>query len=292
MSAVTITEGWRGRPRHVGKTARRCMKTFQVEVSSAADDPLVAERAVLPGIRIPRRGETHPADSTMVVEDLDTRAIGPTVYEVAVHYRNMDLGEGGGDEDDPLQQPPGVHWTSATSEEATDTDIHGDPIINSSGESWDPPVTKTYHDPVLVLTRNELDFNPLTPKKYRDTVAAAGLFGWPKETPRMMDIDAENFYHGEKEIFRVAYTIQFRDDVVGETVINWKTRRLDQGYRYWDGERNVYRTIRDGESGQPLTRPSLLDGQANVLAKGGEAVYILFDLYPPADWGELNLALR
>ena len=73
--------------------------------------------------------------------------------------RTSALWAGGGPMQNPLLQPIDVKWSNRSQEIVADIDINGNPVVNTAGDPFDPPLMEDDPRPVLTIVRNEAIFN-------------------------------------------------------------------------------------------------------------------------------------
>ncbi len=214
--------------------------------------------------RIPQLGELHPYQQNNLIyvvnQDATVANESSTLFQVAVRYREIR---------NPLDEPPVVEWLSASTMEPIDTDIDGNPILNSSDEPFDPPPTEEFYDLIMRATYNVSFFDPVGASNYKGAVNsdlfrgfAPGLAKVKEYRSRQIWTFTGNFY------IEVAVELHFRST-------GWKRKFLDQGYRIKTGTdsggKPTYSEITDDE-GNLITEPVLLDGLGQKLADGAPVV--------------------
>lgn len=184
--------------------------------------------------------------------------------------------------EDPLSRPPDISFGFVEWEEIVDEDISNNPVVNTAGDAYDPPVTRQNHLAVLSVSRYESTFNALLASQYKDSVNSDVFFDAPVGTAKIMDISAAREWSqfNQAYIWRVNYEFQF--DPRG-----WTKKVLNQGYRQLvSGARR--QILIDGA---PATFPCLLDSAGALLAPTGTPVYRTFTVYPTLAFSTLGLGL-
>jgi len=246
------------------------------DAAEYAPDQAVLLAVVAPGV--PDMWATHPFDPWLFVcaKNVTNYNEAKYCFEVTVEYRS---------ESDPLQKPWEISWTFAGSNEPVDTDADGKPMLNSSDEPFDPPLTKDVDDLVLRIVMNEPWFDPLLASEFKNALNEDWFYSFAPGCAQVKSIEATKNRAAGMEYYTVTYEIHFRWD-------GWQKRVLDQGYRTIasavEGEATTYTTIKD-EDGNPLSYPVKLDGKGLRLAEGAEAVFRYFDLYKYKRFEGLNL---
>jgi len=226
---------------------------------------------------IPAEWDSHPSDEWLYVDHKTCRAVGPLLYEVLVYYVS---------DPDPLNQPAKVSWSHAESDEPIDRDINGLPIVNSVGESPDPPITKEVNDILLRIERNEQYFDSQLAEEYKGAINSDDFYGYLPGKVKCITFAGTPVRAAWLEYYQVTYEFQIR------VRDNWKRRILDQGFRTKTGVdaegTPIYAVCADSE-GIPLSQPVLLDGLGDKKADDADAVFLEFDLLDSKPFSQLGL---
>lgn len=253
-------------PPQYGYSARR---TFLVLVSSVDDPPILAETAD----GIPRLGEAYPGYEFLRVSKVDA-AVDSTselVYIVNVDYSNSVSGNESGDTENPLLQPPEISWDFEESNEPVYQDGDGIPILNSAGQTFDPPIELEVADPVLTITRNESSFNAAMAVLYANVVNSDSFWGPPGQA-KMKPITASRGFKNNIYYWRVTYRIVFRPNYPNGNS-GWTRNILDEGRYELKNTANGPQLIPIMNAGAPASDPVLLDGSGSVLAVGSDPIF-------------------
>jgi hypothetical protein len=158
-------------------------------------------------------------------------------YDVAHQLGTSDIGQG---IIDPTDRAPEVYYDRAKykrtkpydesvnlNEEGEDTG--GKPYVNTVGDPLlDPPDTEETR-PTLKFVRNEATYNDSYAAQWKDTVNSDEFLGYPPNTVKCADINAERIYDTDwGYYFRVTYDFEFRDDDDGN---GYTKEILNAGYR-------------------------------------------------------------
>lgn len=253
---------------------------FDVEFDNAdepASRPILARIANDGTTHVPYIYEAHPYDQWLFAKSKNVDIKGPFHFRVIVHY-DCELDISRQVPISPTLQTPDVSWSFAGSNEPIDTDTLGIPITNSSGESFDPPITKGHSDLVLRYARNEETFDRSVAADYKDSVNSDTFLGFGAGHVKCTMFEADQMRAGTLTYYRVRYEFRIRYDEVKtkdasgdvQTVVfGWIKRIRDEGYRERTGETNPdgspkYSPITD-ENGQNVSQPHLLDGSGKKL---------------------------
>lgn len=156
--------------------------------------------------------------------------------------------------EDPILVPADIQWSFVKYERVIVRDYLGHPLVNSSGEWFDPPHTTEDTRPVLTITRNEAGFNPALALLYQDACNSDVFLGVQPLYAKIATINGLKQKDGGKVYWQVTYEIEFRRESFAQFV-------LDQGFR---GPPPEYRIFTD-VTGYPLSDPTLLNGKGAPL---------------------------
>lgn len=229
---------------------------------------------------IPNLWDSHPYNQWSYVQRLNAQQTGPKTVEVTVEYKTIE---------DPLERPPEIEFLSAVSSEpvdkAFDPDGNDIPITNSSGEMFDPPITKDFRDLVLRAKRYQASFDTAQASAFEGSVNSQTVWGYAPGKVRCNVYTGKELRFGGLWMYEVSFEFQVRED-------GWKRRILDQGFREItgiDGDGlTTYETIKD-EKGIALSQPALLDGSGVVLGNTSAPVFKEFELNDKNDFTVLGL---
>jgi len=280
MSVVNVKAEWETRPAGKDSTGRWAERGYTVLLTDPADGELVA----LAANGIPRRGQSHPQDSWLVCKDVHiSQWLSPVMAKIVARFELRGETTGDGDYDSPLKMPAEISYRWETSREPIDEDANGEPIVNSSGEPFDPPIEENFEDLVMTITQNEATFDPAKFTNYNGRTNSKEFGGFAAGLVKMKAPTGDEQQQGAAKYFRVTWTFVVRND-------GWKRRQLDRGFRELVGVdadgKPKYTQIKDTD-GNPISEPALLDGNGRKLAKGHPAVWLNFQTKKTADFNDV-----
>lgn len=299
-------------PNEIPKIRMEAERLFTVEFDSS-DDPVVrpflARNATDNTTTVPAMWASHPYDTWLFVKSKDVNPKGPFLFEVSVKYSCIIDGESPTYAPlSPLMEPPEISFSSAGTNDAIDTDAEGLPLLNSAGESYDPPMTIDHSDTVLRITRSEETYDDAVAAAYRDAVNSDVFLGFPAGHVKCTAFTADQMraasqiYYRVKYEFRIRYSEVKTRDTNGDVqtqVFGWIKRVRDEGFRELTGENAdgspKYKEITD-ENGTKISQPHLLDGSGSKLSDDEinnaplpETCFLKFDVYKKRAFAALNL---
>jgi len=271
-----------------GGTKRETTRVLTVLCDAPMD---TLELARSPGI--PCYGDAHPNDGWLRAGLPQVRALSPWFFEVTIVYKIPDLSTFN-NEDNPLNAPPDRRWGYVECTEPIDEDLDGNPIVNTAGDTFDPPPTETFYDPLYTVVRNEAVAGAIVSLQYNDAVNADPFLGAsPGEA--WIRVESEEVHAKQLTYCRMTYAVQFR--VNKRDKAGWKLRILNQGYnsKFQTGsDDTAVRPVMDKRTGTPISHPVLLDAKGarilpEQLAGGTKAVWLTFKRKRSVSFGPLHL---
>jgi hypothetical protein len=285
---LSVNEIWDGRQGSVDtKNVRNYTRTFRVITDSMVDGPFQVTDIPPPFPSIfsfysdPAGGIDLGAFCTKITpRQTDEPFVWIVTCEFSSKVDNPEQAQAGDTDKDPLTRPSVVKWSMAKFQRVLDRDVNDDPIVNSAGERFDPPIEIDDSRPVLSITRNEPTIDPANIVAYQDAVNTDTFFGCDPGTAKIDSIEAESAFENGTFYWKVSYTIHFRRE-------GWDVQPLDQGYHHLIA--GVPTVNRDPQSGNPYPAPRLLDGSGNLLGTGADPVFLDFEAYKEMPFAPLAL---
>ena len=299
MSIINVTEG-PSPDTTAGIDGASASRIFHVQFDES-DDPAIRPQLAWGAAGIPEIYQPHPFSSWLYVQNKTVRKIGGFDYEVTVNYTTSSKQDSNESElIDPLSRPPEIEWNFTVSNEKIDRDIEGKAIVNSAGESFDPPITKDVYDLVLRITRNQSNFNHLQAAEYIGAINSDYFYGFEPGMVRCTNYSGRKIRVGSLSYWQVTYEFQIRYAEVSGVNTGWKRRILDQGMHTYDGldDEGYVKwkkiPVKDDKGNNvPTSEPFPLDGNGNKLPgarhTAREHEFEEFDIYPSLSFSILGL---
>ena len=167
------------------------------------------------------------------------------------------------DGDDPISRPAEIEWgegsysevvTKATLVTAAGAEVADQPVANSAGEPFDPPleVEKTFL--TLRITVNRANFSPSTVSSYSNKTNSDTFFGFEAGKVKCRSVTAISQFEKGRHFWRITASFEIRD--------SWDYELLDAGY--WEIVAGAREEI-TFPNGRPLSAPWPLDGAGTKL---------------------------
>lgn len=281
MAIVSVNEIWDRSSSEDADRLVEFVRTWRVITNDPLDDAKIVRNAPgTPAIGQPYVTATSMALGSKVVKKEATQdQDDPYTWLVKASYSNKkkDVPE------NPLDRPPIIRFSAEKYKKPLEQDRDGNAIVNSSGEAFDPPIEKDAHRVVMHYRYNRLDFDPHVFYPFMNTVNDAAFFNFGAGEVKCSNIQAEEKTEGDDTVtfnfWEVSLEFQINEEF-------WHAKPLDQGYGTIDGNGD-YHIIED-TNGQPLNRPTLLDGFGDVLdLTSDDPVFLDFLIYEEKNFDTL-----
>lgn len=314
MAVEYVKELWPGRGAADDIEKRTKLRhVYEVRTTAATDDATVAGGTSL----LPRLGDPHPNYPAAYVVGVipDQLDDDPTLWHVTIEYSSelpnrsatsgngVALGPGpesqGLDANgeptnnaaptdravNPLSRPAVWRRHLVEVEEPFEFDANGDPVVNSAGLPFDPPIITKYRYIVLTIVKNVSGVSNQTILDYIDHTNDAVWKGIAIGKALVVQFETASDFENDFPFTQVTLGIAVTNKSWG-----WKRRVIDRGfYELVDlgGGAQAFERIRDDVTGLTRTEPSLLDGAGALLAVGDPAVELDFDEFSTANFTTL-----
>jgi hypothetical protein len=205
-------------------------------------------------------------------------------WTVTLNYAPYDMNTFG---NDPSLWPIKVSFGGERTEKVVYFDKDGNPVRNSAGDPFDPPITIDDSRSTMTVTRNELvaAFDLTLAETFRDTINKAAWNGFDVHTVKLGIITtSEPQYDSNAQIYYYTVTYPFMIDRKG-----WRKVILDSGCNEIDATTGKTKAIMN--QGQQVSDPVPLDGSGHRLAVGAAPVSLTLDCYDESDFDLLNIDL-
>lgn len=222
-------------------------------------------------------GVSHLLDGRLRVTgapNVTTKVVG-ALYEVRIRYVSNTRQLTGNKKDDPLDESPTLHWQIGSTSEPIDSDIQGNPLINSVGDLFEG-LTDEFTTLYLTYKRNESVYD-IQKALYYGNKTNSDQFSITTTNGQLLvnvgqalcrSITAEEYATDAPHV-PVSYNFEFRED-------GFDRRFLDQGLNglYNDSGTTRIERFSNGK-GKLVVKPVQLNGglpikQGDVSFKIGE----------------------
>lgn len=288
MGVILIDKLWEGTTFSTSSNGNADEALYGVWFDRPAED---VRRQACFARGIPRQGDPHPGENDIFVVGVTAKHTKPLYCEVSVQYGkiNPTAIDTGSQEKAPWSLPDQRTWSFDTSQEEISTDKDGKPIINSAEQRFAQPLMEEMDDPVLVVVRNQPNFDYAEAYRYSRATNSDQFYGADPGHVRMM-ITGDEQHAGSWDFWRVTYRCRFRKD-------GWKHRVEDRGMFVFRRDKNKkIITNADGSScydpcqaGSGETMEFSLNGKGGRLRQGAAKVWLNFETRPQLPFGKFRL---
>jgi len=293
MTVTSIEESWSGDDGSTqaatdGTGSSSASRKFTVTVNNlpTADSSLT----VLGHPSVPKVNSSHPTHLYFRCEGVDATRVSPILFEVVASYST----ETADPEDNPLNEPPDITFSSTSVDGPVDEDIDGDPIQTINGEPIHG-VTMPFADMEANITKNILTFNPVSIYVYTNAVNSTTFMGFPPGVVRCSKVSAKQVITEQLSYWTVSVTVQFRKPVNTTDEKSWWKRVRHEGLKVKvvdpDSGLDTYPPVLD-ENGKEITKPVMIklsDGTAETDKDVGH--WIEFEVHRQQDLNGMGLGV-
>lgn len=300
MGISSVVEDLDGRSSRIDKMYQSTyVRRFIVET----DRPETGSLQVRSATGIPQPGATYnngldvgdpdrEYDNGAFVQEVDATqdSSGAGIqWLVTVNYGPYDTSTFGSN---PTLWPVRVSFGGEERERVLYFDRDGNPVRNSAGDPFDPPITVDDGITTMMITRNELvsAYSPTLADYYRHTINDATWNGFDAGTVKMGVIStSEPQYDSANQAWYLQVNYPIKINRYG-----WTKKVLDAGCNEltdaaYYGAAVKTRPIMN--EGQQVSDPVPLDGSGYRLDVEGTPVTLEFDGYDAVDWSGLSIDL-
>jgi hypothetical protein len=163
---------------------------------------------------------------------------------------------------DPTFQPLNPRFSSVNTPQACFEDVDGNPIVNSAGDYFDPPIERDFPRWTLTVTRNELHPALARIGPHANRINEATWNGFPPKTVKLgpVQLPSPEFSHQLGILF---YPIEYVFEINFDT---WTRQSINHGYRQLDSAGKIIPIL---VGGVPASSPVMLDRAGHALITPG-----------------------
>jgi hypothetical protein len=182
--------------------------------------------------------------------------------------------------ENPLLRPADVSWSTVRIKRPLTVDNAGEPIVNSAGDPFDPPLEYEQVNLIFTVVKNRATHDAEALRGYINAINSATWLQFPAKSLRCNDITATREFENSGFFWRVTFIFEYQARL-------WNPLKvLDAGYR----ELFLFEHQRiTDQFGAPPSRPVLLDGNGEQLPVGDPPVFLEFNVYDEADFKDFRL---
>ncbi len=297
MSVTAITEKEPPRLADTTTGGKTVTRTLQALCDSKNDGPATVQAHA----SCPVKGSTYSygseSDATLVCTGVSIEPVPgddgypfSKVWKIDATYSNqVDTASLGDDEDNPLDDPAVIEWSSSVYQVPAIVDRDGNALVNGANEAFDPPHLLEEHRPVCIITRNEATYNAAIANEYANAVNSDVFAGIQPGYAKMLPPRARRLTRGSYTYWEVVYEIEISKRQYNPTGI------LAQGFKYRPAAGDQEQNYIDPATNQPPSSPILLNLNGtkadDPLGNGALPVFHEFNFFPEKPFGVFNFGL-
>jgi len=246
------------------------------------------EYNVLSDAGAPQLGHAHPRCSAAYCTRIEATPVGPYGWIVEAQYQTPTNEQGNQSQQPPLNRAARIRWGCTSVRMPVYYDSSGNPILNTAGDAFDPPLEIDVKLPVVSVSKN-LSAVPAWVLSYRNAINSSawyidGLIILAK-CARIDGLEISEWHYEQGVAYReVSYSA-----IISPTAYGWQPRLLNCGY-------NEKKKVGDETKRMPIlingmapSSPVLLDSQGQAIQNptSNDAVWLTFNVYPELDFNSL-----
>ena len=265
-------------------------RSFTILLNDGTQENAITVKVGASNNGLPREGSRHPSNVNFVCKNVSVEKTSVCLYEATASYESpvYKEQEGGGEDDNPLNVPPDIQFSTVVSEEETQQDINGDPLVNSANSPF-TGITMEITDMAISIQKNVSTFNPTEMIYYNGAVNNDNFLGFSAGQLKLQNFTATPVI-GEINYWKLTLSILARTPtgVVPSDKV-WYRRVQDKGRYTLDASGEpVPATI--GENIKIASNVMVnLDGSGNRLADGAPPQFIFFQMNIEASFNALGI---
>jgi hypothetical protein len=314
MSVISVKETHEGREGDLTADSASLRRVFLVRTDDVRDGALtVRDAAGIPALYSTYFDGTTANASYIAKRKTATNLDGSQkAWRVEVEYETLNSDTGSEASLLPQLRPAEYTWATGSAQQEMLIDKLAQPVKNSVGDPFDPPVERNNSYRILTIVRNELSFSGYDTDAYVDTLNSAPIFGYDAAEGRIDSIDATVEYDANYGAYwRVTYVIHFRKTAqwaptiasnrrlqissgtisTGATAPGpWDVTRRNIGTRYKKTSGSTKANMAKDDAGIYVSDPiDLADDGTRNDDPGDTPYYWIFFPYARASWAPLRL---
>jgi len=263
-------------------------------VAAPAD---AAETDILSDAAAPKPGYAHPRVAGAYCTSVSCRQIGPFHWVVDAQYRTPDHDSSQDPQErqgNPLEWIADIQWSTTSTRLSVWKDIWGNPILNTAGDAFDPPLEVDWNLLVINVKKN-CPYVPAWVLTYRNAInSTAWLIDGLTVGAKQAKIDGLDIsgwrYNADWE---VAYREVSYRAALSPYPDGWQPQLLNCGYR----EKKTIKVNGEDKTvlapitinGMSPSNPAPLDAQGKAIAEpsASNVVWLTFQVYYELDFNLL-----
>jgi hypothetical protein len=238
---------------------------------------------------LPREGSRHPSNVNFVCKSVSVEKTSVCLYEATANYESpvFKQQEGGNEDENPLNVPADIQFSTVVSEEETQSDINGDALTNSAGSPF-TGITMEITDMAISIAKNVATFNPTQMQYYNGAINSDSFLGYEAGQLKLQNYTATPVI-GEINYWKLTISLLARTptpQVPADKV--WYRRVQDKGRYILEGDEQVPAYL--GENVKIASNVEVnLDSSGGRLPDGAPPQFKFFQMNLEASFNALGI---
>ena len=238
---------------------------------------------------LPREGSRHPSNVNFVCKSVSVEKTSVCLYEATANYESpvFKQQEGGNEDENPLNVPADIQFSTVVSEEETQSDINGDALTNSAGSPF-TGITMEITDMAISIAKNVATFNPTQMQYYNGAINSDSFLGYEAGQLKLQNYTATPVI-GEINYWKLTISLLARTptpQVPADKV--WYRRVQDKGRYIKEGDEQVPAYL--GENVKIASNVEVnLDSSGGRLPDGSPPQFKFFQMNLEASFNALGI---
>ena len=291
MAVISLKETWTGSPATAqsstdGSGSVQVQRKFTATTNNLPVPDISLD--VLNYALTPKQNSRHPWSPYFRCENVTATPTSPITFDVVATYK----AESSDPEDNPLNEPAEVTFSSSSVDGAVDEDINGDPIVTVNGEPING-VTMPFADLEANVSGNVASFDPLVIYEYVNTVNSTTYLGFSPGVVRLAKISAQKVNGEDLTYWKISVTFQFRKPINTSPDKAWWVRVRHEGFLLKETDPSTGGDIyvpKLDENGKEATKPVMInisDGTEETSPEVGH--WIEFEVMEEKNFNNLGI---
>lgn len=238
---------------------------------------------------LPREGSRHPSNVNFVCKSVSLEKTSVCLYEAQCTYESPVYETADGEpNDNPLNVPPEISFSTVVTEEETEMDMLGNPLVNSAGSPF-TGVTMEITDMAISINKNVATFNPTEMIYYNGAINSDNFLGFAAGQLKLQNFTATPVL-GEINYWKLTLSIMARTPTPNVPSDKVWFRRIQNKGRYVLNDNNDQVPATMGENIKIASNVMVnLDSAGKRLPDNAPPQFLFFQMNPIASFNALGI---
>jgi len=269
-----------------GYTSASVTRNFTILLNDGTTSNALTVKVGASSVGLPREGDRHPSNVNFICNQVSISKTGPCLYEAACSY-DSPVFEKGDDDNNPLNIPADITFSTVVSEEETQMDIFGNALENTAGDPF-TGVTMEITDMAISIAKNVATFNPTEMQYYNGALNSDAFLGYQAGQIKLQNYTATPVI-GEINYWKLNLSLLARTptSLVPPDKV-WFKRIQNKGRYTGTGSDRKPATIGENQMIQSNIEVNL-DASGNRLPDGAPPLFLFFQMNLTASFNALGI---